>query len=129
MARHKGQFGKVKAGAAFLGHLTNWSINEKAAMHDQSAAEDRWSENESGILSWSGSVTLRLDHEASANQSLRAGGSLAVEFYSEGDGSGKTYYSGNVIIEDHGLSSPFDGGTERTYSFVGTGALAIATVA
>ncbi|MEQ3631574.1 MAG: hypothetical protein ABNG97_09730 [Sulfitobacter sp.] len=128
MARHKGQNGKAKLGANFVAHLTNWSFNEKAAMHDHSAAGDAWAENEAGILSWSGSITMRLDHEDAANQTPRAGDALAVEFYSEGDASTKKYFSGNAIIEDHGASVPYDGGTERTYSVVGNGPLAVATV-
>lgn len=128
MARHKGQFGKVKAGDVFVGHVTNWNISEKAAMHNQSAAGDIWDLNESGIKSWSGSLTLRLDHDAAANQAMRAGDGLTVELYSEGDAVGKTYYSGPVIIEDHGLASPHDGTTERTYSFIGNGPLSVANV-
>lgn len=126
MARHKGQFGKVKAGENFVAHVTNWSINEKAAMHDKSAAEDTWAANESGIKNWSGSLTFRLDHDASANQTMRAGDELEIELYSEGDGAGKTFYSGSVIFEDHGVASPYDNTTERTYAFIGNGELSIA---
>lgn len=128
MARHKGQFGKVKAGDVFVGHVTNWSINEKAATHDHTAAGDIWETGETGVKSWSGSITLRLDHAPEANQAMRAGEGLAVELYSEGDASGKTYYSGPVLIEDHGLSVAHDATTERTYSFKGNGALSIANV-
>jgi hypothetical protein len=129
MAMHKGQNGKVSIGAAFVGHLTNWSINEKAALHDQTAAEDAWGVSEAGIKTWSGSITMRLDHETDGNQLLRAGATLALELYSEGNASGKTYYSGDAILEDHGIASPYDGNTERTFSFTGTGALAIEAVA
>lgn len=129
MARHSGENGKVKMGGTFVGHVTNWSLNEKAMIHDQSAAEDGWDVGEAGRKNWSGSVTLRLDHAPSANQTARAGDEIALELYSEGDGSGRTYYSGTGIIEDHGVSSPYDNTTERTYSFKGNGELAIAAVA
>lgn len=128
MARHSGKNGKVKAGANTIAHVTNWSIDESVNIADLTSADDTWATNDAGKKSWSGSMTFRLDHDAGSNQDLRAGDVVTLELYSEGDASGKTYYSGSAIIAQHGVASPYDNAAERTYSFTGTGALSIATV-
>jgi predicted secreted protein len=80
------------------------------------------------MRAWSGSMTFRADHDAAANQTLRAGDVFTFQGYTEGDAVGKTYYEGLVRITDHGISSPHDNAVERTYSFTGKGALTIDTV-
>lgn len=129
MARHTGKDGKVKMGANFVGGLTNWSIDESVETENLSAAEDGWDVNKPKRKNWKGEITLRADHADTAQAALRAGDELAFEGYSEGDASGKTYYSGNIIITNHGIGSPHDGAVERTYSMIGDGALASTAVA
>jgi hypothetical protein len=95
---------------------------------DLSSADEAFDDFDPLKVNWSGSITLRLDHAAGANQTLRAGDIVAFEGYSEGAATGKTFYSGDVMISSHGVSSPHDGAAERTYSIRGKGSLTIATV-
>jgi hypothetical protein len=74
-------------------------------------------------------LAVRLDHEAGANQTPRAGDELEIEMYSDGSTTGKTFYSGSVIVTDHGVDLTYDGEVARKYSFIGNGALDVAEVA
>lgn len=130
MARHSGKDGLVKLNGGSqvtVAGLTGWDISETIATTPSDAAGDDWTSPLGTQKSWSGSIKMRLDHGA-AGQTFRAGDTLAFEGYTEGDASGKTYYSGNILLTSHGLDSPFDGTVEREYSFEGVGALSSAAV-
>ena len=129
MAKHSGRNGKAKLGATFIGNLTNWEVTETAEEIDLTDADDAWKDSGDGPKAWSWSVTVRMNHDAAANQTPRAGDVLALEFYSEGDAAGKKYMSGNGYVTEVGNAVPHDGATERTYSGTGRGALSEATVA
>lgn len=129
MARHDGKNGKVKLGANFIGHVTQFSVTEKAAVTDLTSADDTWEAKTSGKKSWDGSLTFRLDWDVASNQEgVRAGDELALELYTEGDASGKKYLTGTVIVSDRGVSTGYADPTELTFSFTGNGALTISAV-
>jgi len=128
MARHSGKNGKVKLGADFVAGVVSWDVEEKVSTTDLTAMLDAWKDHDTTLKEWSGSVTLRLDHDAAAMQTLRAGDVVAVELYSEGDATGKTFFSGSATIESHGIDASFDGEVSRKYSIMGKGALSIETV-
>jgi hypothetical protein len=128
MARHSGKNGKVKLASGFVAGLTSWDIEETVGDADLTAAEDVWSDHDTTQKSWTGNIAVKLDHGADG-QTVRAGDVLAFEGYTEGDGTGKTFYSGQITVLTHGITSPFDGEVTRSYSFKGKGALASAVVA
>ena len=127
MTRHVGNNGKVTLASGAVAGLDSFDITEPAATHDLSAAGDPWEVHGGGLKKWEGSITMKADHGATG-QDLRAGDSVAFQGYTEGDATGKTFYSGTATITSHGLNSPKDGAVVRTYSIMGNGALAIATV-
>ena len=128
MARHNGSGGIVKHGTAVLDGLTNWTIDETVDRSDSSAAGDTWKDHVTGLKGWSGTIDLRLDHDIAANQTLRAGDPVALELYSEGDATGKSFFQGQATITDVGVQSPHNDVVSRRYSFEGKGALSITTV-
>ena len=128
MSRHSGNNGIARLGAAVVAHLTGWDIEETAGVIDITAIGDGSRRLVPDISEWKGSIKMNLDHGADG-QTLRAGDAVAFEGYSEGDDSGKTYYSGNIVITSMGVDSPFKGGVTRTYSFEGDGDLSVAVVA
>lgn len=128
MARHTGKNGKVKNGTSVIDGLVSFDITEKVGTQDLSAAGDPWRSHDTTIKEWSGSITLRLDHAAAANQILRAGDSIGFEGYTEGDAAGKTYLSGTATVTDHGVEVSFEGEVARKYSIMGNGALDVAVV-
>lgn len=128
MARHSGKGGIVKHGANVFDGVTNWSIEETEGEADLTAAGDTWETSEGTFKAWTGSVDLKLDHAVAANQSLRVGDVVAFEFYSEGDASGKAYFSGSGRVTSHTATAPMSDAVTRSYSLKGVGELTVATV-
>ena len=56
------------------------------------------------------------------------GSSLTISFYAEGASSGDKFYTGTVLVTEVGVSAATDGIVETSFSFTGTGALALSTV-
>ena len=108
MSRHSGKNGRVKVATEVVAHLVSWSFEESANTVDLGSADDEFAEFDSTTKQWTGSMSFRLDHDAAARQTIRAGDVVAVEFYSEGDASGKTYWSGNAVVTSHGVESAHD---------------------
>lgn len=129
MARHilKGLI--VKHGANVFDGVREISIEETVPDVDLTAAGDTWQSHATGIPGWSGSISFVLDHDPVANQTLRAGDVFQFEGYTEGDATGKTYYSGEASITSHELGGGYDSEGTREYSIKGNGALSVAVVA
>ncbi|UWQ59965.1 hypothetical protein K3722_07495 [Leisingera caerulea] len=128
MARHTLKNAVAKLGSNVLDGLRQIDIEETVGDVDLTAAGDAWQDHDTGIPGWTASISFLLDHEAAANQSLRAGDVVAFEGYTEGDGSGKTYYSGTASVLSHKLGGSYDGEATREYSCKGKGALNTAVV-
>lgn len=129
MARHKGNNGIVKSGSTTLGDVVEFDIEETAEAVDMSGLNDEWDENDSGSKAWSGNVTLRFNTADAEQNALRAGSKLTVSLYSEGDGSGKQYFSGAIIVTTTGIAVTRNTTVDKSVAFTGSGALSTATVA
>jgi hypothetical protein len=127
--RHSGKNAVVKNGSDTIDGLVSFDIEETAETVDLSAAGDGWMDHDTTLKGWSGSMTFRLDHEAVANQSLRAGDVIEFEGYTEGVGSGKTFLSGSATVNSHKKATTYNGESAREYSITGKGALAVEVVA
>lgn len=129
MGRHSGKNAVVKNGTDVIGGLVSFDIEETIGEVELGAATDDWSDHDTTLKGWTLSLQFRLDHDAAANQGLRAGDVIAFEGYTEGDASGKTYWSGNATVLSHKIATSYDGETVREFSLKGKGALASAAVA
>lgn len=129
MARHSGKNAVVKIGSNVIDGLVSFNIDEGAGTVDLSAAGDGWEDHDTILKNWSGSITLRLDHDAAANQSLRAGDQITFEGYTEGEGSGKSFLAGTATIEGNSVSTSFNGESAREYTIKGKGVLSVSQVA
>lgn len=129
MARHSGKNLKVISGGDTIDGTVGFDFEETSGDADLTASGDAWDTHESTRLSWSGTINMKADHAAVANQTLRAGDSIDVGGYTEGDGVGKTYLSGTCTIMSHKVGATFDGEATREYSIKGNGPLAIEVVA
>ena len=88
-----------------------------------------WRKNQATIKSFSGSFDGFWDETDTLGQgSLSAGATVTLNLYPEGDDSGATYWSGDVIITSISYNASFDGIVEASFSFTGTGALTESTV-
>ncbi|MVO14810.1 hypothetical protein [Parasedimentitalea huanghaiensis] len=129
MARHTLKNSVAKLDGSVIDGLRQIDIEETVGDVDLTAAGDSWQDHDTTVPGWTASLSFLLDHMAGANQSLRAGDVVTFEGYTEGDGSGKTYYSGTVSILSMKLGGSHDGEATREYSGKGKGALSIAAVA
>ncbi|UWQ77608.1 hypothetical protein K3725_09760 [Leisingera sp. S132] len=129
MARHTLKNAVTKLGGNVIDGLRQVDIEETVGDVDLTAAGDTWQDHDTTIPGWTASLSYLADHAAGANQTLRAGDVVTFEGYTEGDGSGKTYYSGTVSILSQKVGGSHDGEATREYSAKGKGALNIAAVA
>lgn len=129
MARHKGNNGVVKLGASVLGEVVDWDIDESAENVDHSALNDDWDTGEVGSKSWSGNLTLRFNDSDTAQAAIRAGSNLVLSLYTDGDASGKQFFSGSADVLTVGVGVSRNTSVDKKMSFTGRGVLASANVA
>lgn len=129
MARHMMKAAVVKHGVNTVDGLRSFEVEETVPDVDLTAAGDAWQDHDTGIPGWTATMSLLLDHEAGANQTLRAGDVITFEGYTEGDAAGKVYWSGSASVLTHKLGGSYDGEGTREYSLKGKGALSSAAVA
>ena len=128
MARHILKNAVAKNGSDVIDGLRQIEFEETVGDTDLTAAGDSWQDHDTGIPGWTGSLSVVLDHEAAANQTLRAGDVITFEGYTEGDAAGKTYWTGTASILSHKHGGSYDGEGTREYSLKGKGALTSAVV-
>ena len=128
MARYSGKNLKVKVGSVFLGGVLAMDVDEMVSESDSTAAGEAWESHVTHQMSWTGAITMHADHAAGANQTLRAGDSIAFEGYGEADASGKTYMSGTATVTSKGLSVSHNGTAGLKYALKGNGVLTEAVV-
>ncbi|MEX3009005.1 hypothetical protein [Hoeflea sp. TYP-13] len=125
-----GKNGKVKLGANTVAETTKWTLSESAAAADTTSQGDTAQTHLTGIPGWSAQVEGWYDPADTNGQSaLAIGASVSIEFYTDTDGSGKTYKSGTASVTDIQWESAMDGTNSFSISLQGNGALATATVA
>lgn len=128
MARHSGKNGIVRHGANTFGGVTNWSIDESFGTADTTSAGDTSATHVTTHGSWTASVELNADDAAAANQTLRAGDSVTLQLYSEGDAVDMRFWEGVATVVSNGQATPFSDTVKRTLEFQGNGALSFETV-
>ena len=129
MSNHKGSEGTVKIGANAIAEIKSWSLNESAAIIDDTNIGDTARTKQSGTTEWSGSVDCFWDETDTNGQvSMTAGASVTLNLYPEGATGGDTYYTGTALITGISRSAGVDGMVEVSFTFEGTGALSETTV-
>lgn len=130
MANHHGNEGTVKIGANVVAEVQSFELNEEDEPLDNSAMGDTWETHVSGSPKrWSGSLTCWWDEtDTNGQMSLRAGTSVTVNLYPEGDGSGDTYYTGTATVVGVPVQSSLRSMVQAQFNFRGNGALTRTTV-
>ncbi|MBX9456124.1 MAG: hypothetical protein KL863_08935 [Rhizobium sp.] len=130
MAVHHGKNGKVKLTTNVVAETTSWSINESVGVSDTTSMGDTAQTHLTGIPGWSGSVDCNYDPaDTNGQNALTIGASVTIGFYSDGDGSGKQYFSGTASVTGLGRQGAMGEKVTASFSFTGNGALTSATVA
>lgn len=129
MAVHKGSEGLVKIGANTIAEVKSYSIEESADTVETTKMGDTARTYLPSLTTFSGTIECHWDETDSSGQgAMTIGAQVVLNLYPEGDGSGDSYYSGNVIITGVSRSAAMDDIVAATYSFQGTSALTLTTV-
>lgn len=129
MAVHKGSEGLVKIGANTVAEVKSYSIEESADTVETTSMGDVARTYLPSLTTFSGTIECHWDETDSTGQgAMTIGAEVTLNLYPEGDSSGDSYYSGNVIITGVSRSAAMDDIVAATYSFQGTGALTLTTV-
>ena len=130
MAEQKGIDGIVKVGANSILNVTSFSLEETTETIDVTSMGDGNRVVLPTFVGFSGSfdgywdqTDASLNHDAVTEPVIRAGQTIAFEFYPAGDTAGNMYYSGSAIVASVSRSSSYDGAVEYSVSFEGTGDL------
>ena len=129
MANHHGSEGLVYIGAGAVAEVNDFSVSQSAEfVDDTTLADTTKTYNVTPVTSWSGSISCFWDEtDADGQEAMTVGASVSLILYPEGNGTGDTRYSGTALITEVGVSTSKGGIVERSFSFVGTGALGITT--
>lgn len=130
MATFKGSEGSIAVGANAIAEVLNFSVNEQAAMIEDTALGDTAKTFKSGTTEWSGSLECMFDDTDTNGQvALTVGASVTLNLYTEGTTTGDYLLTGTALVESREVSNPGnDETTKLSVSFRGTGALSKTTV-
>jgi hypothetical protein len=127
MAANSGIDGKVTLGAATIAKVTEWSMDVKHNVQDQTGFTETWESKLKGLLSASGSIKCAFDYADTAGQvalhtAMLATTSVALKLYYSSTG----YYNiAAAFIDGLKASNKVDGKVEVEYSFVVNGAVTV----
>lgn len=130
MANHKGSEGTVKIGSNAVAEVRSWSLEESGDTIEDSVMGDSARTFQAGLTTWTGSMDVYWDETNATGQgALTIGASVTFVVEPEGSTTGDVYYTGTALVTSISRSASFDGMTEASFSFQGTGALSESTVA
>ena len=122
MAAHHGNEGKVKVGANSVAEVQDWSYDEEPTdvQPKLSMGDTEETYIASGAKRGSGNVTCLWDETDTTGQgAMTPGATVALGLYPEGDVSGDTELTGNVVIGQVSKKGAKDGLVEATFAFQG----------
>jgi len=132
MASYEGSAGtvKIKSGSDSLTAIASvrgWSMDiTRDTVEDTSMASSGNRTYKKGLQSYSGSMDVVYDDSESAVVSTalnpNTDDTVSVELYSDATFD-TTKFAGNVIITSYSITASYDGLTEASISFQGTGAI------
>lgn len=130
MAVFHGKNGKVKLSSNTVLSVTKITVNEQVETADSTAMGDTAQTHESGIPGWSATVeAVRDSADTTGQEALTIGASVSIDFFQEGDASGKKYRSGTATVTGLEFDSEFTDNGRVSIELQGDGALTRETVA
>lgn len=125
----KGHSGKVYVGANVVAEVQSFSFTRAAEIADRSILEDEWNRGAAVTKSWQGQMAVWWDpSDVNGQMGLEEGGEVALKLYPDGNGNGKTYYYGDVIVTSVELGNERANHVTATIQFTGNGACTKAVV-
>lgn len=124
MAKHHGKNGKIKVSTNQVAEVTAWTITETVGVSDTTAMGDAAQTHLTDIPGWTAQVTAHFDPaDTNGQNALTIGASVTIGVYSDGDASGKTYFTGTASVTNIGRSGALTGAVAFTADLTGNGAL------
>ena len=125
----KGYDGSVSVGATAVGSVKAFSINTTKDTVDVTTFDaSGWTENDSTLSSWTGSITIIVDPTDAGQVALVAGlaasDTVALSLVvNDGGGTSEVTYAGSAIITSEPITSDVNSIVEVSMDFTGSGAL------
>lgn len=137
MARYEGSAGsvKIKSGSDALtavASVRSWSMDiTRDTVEDTSMGSSGVRTYKKGLQSYSGSMDIVYDDSEDTIVSTAldpaTDDTVSVELFPDGSVTA-TKFAGDVIVTSYSVTASYDGITEASVSFTGTGALTTATI-
>jgi predicted secreted protein len=135
MATHLGKEGIVRVGGTptTVAEVREWQLDTTSDTAETSSINSvqgngGWRTHAATLLAWEGSISCFWDEtDTNGQQTIDAGGTVALKLYPEGTTTGATFFSGNAIVTAVNRKAAIDGVVEVSFSFKGTGALSEGT--
>lgn len=123
MAVVAGTDGLVTFASGYATKITQWEVTAEAAILDATGMGDAWDIKLGGRKTWSGTITAKWDSTIQTDASLgSAAAAVTLRFSNEGtDGE----ITGSIIISNINYSVSQDDANNVSFSFAGTGAMAV----
>lgn len=127
MASNSGIDGKVVVGSDTILNISEWSIDIKHNVQDDTEFTDTWESKLKGLLGASGAIKGALDYADTTGQvalhtAMLGTTTVTLKLYYSTTG----YYSLTAYLTDLKSSNKVDGKVEVEYGFIVTGAVTIA---
>jgi len=128
MAANSGIDGKAVLSAATIAKVTEWSLDMKHAVQDQTGFTETWESKLKGLLGASGSIKAVFDYadtngQTALHTAFLTTASIALKLYYSTTG----YYNiAAAFIDGMKPANKVDGKVEIEFSFVVSGAVTIA---
>lgn len=124
MSNYTGNDGVVKIGAAAIGELKGFNIEESATVHDNTVINGENTRTvKGGRTQWNGGIEVHYDPDDTAIATMVVGAEVAFEGYPTGEASGMYKLDGNILINSASTPIEVDGMIVQSYSFDGSGDL------
>lgn len=132
MSAYAGKDGVIKVAGTACGEVKNWTLNVQAEFGEVKSKGTDWKRQVIGHKGWSGSLSCNSDFGDAQQQALYtalgSGADIELVLFGAGEAVGKKY-TGNAKITSCALASPDSpDAADRTFEFVGNGAITEANV-
>jgi len=128
MAKQHGHGGMIRIGAALVGHLQSWNLDEQAQVTEGTSMGEAWADNAATVKRWSGSAEVYFDPADAGQNACQVGNVIQLQLYPGGDAPGAEYAQGQAVITGIPVSGTKDGWVAKTVNFAGKGPLIRAAV-
>lgn len=128
MATYKGKEGVIRLNAELVGEVRSFELTVTSNEVDTSTMGSDWTGVDSTQKSWSGTAEMFFDPADVGQAEMVVGDKVAVQFYPQGNATGRRLESGSALVTSIARSQSHDNIVSLTIEFTGDGALTIGSV-